>query len=175
MDTIWKEVMWSQFAATIDMLGEAIQACPAELWDAPLWQDPIMGSKFSQFWYVAYHTLFWLDLYLTGSQDGFLPPAPFDTNELDPQGVLPNGMFTRDELQSYLDHCHKKCKQTVEQLTDGKIRQLCYFSWRKEGLSFAELLVDNMRHVQEHGAQLNMFLGQQVNKTAHWLAGPKLE
>jgi hypothetical protein len=35
------------------------------------------------------------------------------------------------------------------------------FSWTKgKPMSFLELLLYNMRHVQEHVAQLNMFLGQ---------------
>jgi hypothetical protein len=55
-------------------------------------------------------------------------------------------------------------------LTDEKAHRLCLFPWKKTGLSYAELLVDNMRHVQEHGAQLNMFLGQQAGVSTRWLA-----
>ena len=50
------------------MLGNAIDACPDELW-----RDK---SRDPQFWYLAFHTLFYLDLYLFGSVDGFMPPAP---------------------------------------------------------------------------------------------------
>lgn len=35
--------------------------------------------------------------------------------------------------------------------------QLCIFGRRE--MSFAELLLYNMRHTQEHGAQLSLFLG----------------
>jgi len=28
----------------------------------------------------------------------------------------------------------------------------------------------NLRHVQEHGAQLRMFLGQQAGKSARWVS-----
>jgi len=35
------------------------------------------------------------------------------------------------------------------------------FPWGE--LCFAELLIDNMRHVQEHGAQLRMFLDSILN------------
>jgi hypothetical protein len=59
----------------------------------------------------------------------------------------------------------------IESLTDEKARQLCRFSWGE--LPFAELLLDNLRHVQEHGAQLNMFLGQQLVPSSRWLAKPK--
>lgn len=173
MDKIWNEVLWSQFGATIDMLGEAMQACPDELWTAPLWNDPVVGTKFSGYWYVAYHAVFWLDLYLSGSVDGFTPPAPFDLNELDAEGLLPNRVFTRAELQAYLAHCRGKCQEIIEQLTDENAHRLFYFTWRQAGLSYAELLLDNLRHVQEHATQLNMFLGQQRSVSTHWLNRPK--
>ncbi len=47
--------------------------------------------------------------------------------------------------------------------------RLCSFPWGE--LPFAELLLDNLRHVQEHGAQLRMFLGQQAGKSARWISG----
>ncbi len=173
MDEEWKKALWSQFGATIDMLGNAMHACPNDLWHAPMWQDPNIESGFAEFWYVAYHTLFWLDLYLSGSDEGFMPPAPFDNNELDGKGLLPKSKFTREELEFYMAHCRQKCHDTIMNLSDEKASQVYKFPWKKEGLSFAELLLDNMRHVQEHGAQLNMFLGQQAEMTTRWLAAPK--
>ena len=95
MDVIWKEALWSQFGATIDMLGNALRACPDELWTAHMWHDPAMQPEFSDFWYIAYHTLFWMDLYLSGTDEGFIPPEPFDLNELDPRGLLPDRLPTR--------------------------------------------------------------------------------
>jgi hypothetical protein len=40
--------------------------------------------------------------------------------------------------------------------------------WR--ALPFAELQLYNLRHVQEHGTQLRMFLGQQAEKDARWVS-----
>ena len=37
-------------------------------------------------------------------------------------------------------------------------------------LPFAELQLYNLRHVQEHGAQLRMFLGQQAGKSTRWVS-----
>jgi hypothetical protein len=173
MDTIWKEVILRQFTASIDMLGDALRACPSELWKAPMWNDPGMQPEFSEFWYVSYHTLFWLDLYLFGSIEGFSPPHPYTLDELDPRGLLPERVYTLVELQSYLAHCRQKCNDTIQNLTDEKVQKPCYFSWSKAGLPFAELLLDNMRHVQEHGAQLHMFLGQQAGISSKWIAQPR--
>jgi len=37
-------------------------------------------------------------------------------------------------------------------------------------LSFAELLLYNMRHVQHHAAQLNLILRQKVDSAPGWVA-----
>jgi hypothetical protein len=37
---------------------------------------------------------------------------------------------------------------------------MCRFSWGE--LPFGELLLYTMRHVQEHAAQLHLFLGQEA-------------
>ncbi|HRE46458.1 MAG TPA: hypothetical protein PLD47_01930 [Aggregatilineales bacterium] len=72
-----KTSIWEQFSASIEYLAGTIDAYPEELWRASLWTTSQTKPEFSQAWYVAYHTLFWLDLYLTGTEDGFLPPEPF--------------------------------------------------------------------------------------------------
>ena len=170
MDVLWKEVLRSQFGASMDMLGFAINDCPEELWQAKLWDDPNAPPGFSDFWYVAYHTLFWLDLYLSGAAEGFNPPASFDLNELVPEGVLPGRVFRKAELLAYLDHCRQEWAGILDGFTDKKAHQDCEFPWSKGKISFAELLLDNMRHVQEHGAQLRMFLGQQRSVNARWVS-----
>jgi hypothetical protein len=102
MDTILKTGIWEQFGASIDMLDNAVRACPDQLWCAPLWHKPKGKPEYAQFWYIAYQALFWLDLYLSGSTEGFAPPSPFTLDELDPAGLLPERPYTKGELQAYL-------------------------------------------------------------------------
>ena len=166
MDSIFKSALDQQFSATIDMLDNVLQACPEELWCVRLWDDQYIPAS-SEFWYIIYHTLFWLDLYLSGSVEGFVPPAPFNLDELNPEGIIPAEPYTKKELQTYLEHTRKKCHQTIETLTDEKAHQLCSFPWGE--VSFTGLLLDNMRHVQEHVAQLNMILGQKINWSPRWV------
>jgi hypothetical protein len=168
MDTTFRTAIGSQFGAAIDMLDNALRACPDELWRVRLWNDPSMPPEFSEFWYVAYHALFWLDLYLSGAVEGFTPPAPFTPDELDPAGLLPDRVYTKAELQAYLDHSRQKCHATIESLTDERASQRCKFAWGE--MSFAELLLDNMRHVQEHAAQLNLILGRKIASTPRWVS-----
>ena len=171
MDTTWRTSVWQQFGAAIDMLDDALRACPDTLWADRLWNKPSERPEYAQFWYIAYHTLFWLDLYLSGSVEGFAPPAPFTLDELDPAGLLPERQYTKDELQSYLNHGRQKCQAMIEALTDEKARQRCKFSWGE--ISYAELLLYNMRYVQEHAAQLNLILGQKIGSASDWVAEAK--
>jgi hypothetical protein len=168
MDAMWKEILWRQFGAALDMFENALNECSPELWGKRMW---VQYAEFSEFWYVAYHTLFWVDLYLSGTDEGFQPPAPFTLGELDPAGVLPPRQYSKDELLAYLVHCREKSRATIGALTDERARQVCKFPWGE--LCFAELLIDNLRHVQEHGAQLRMFLGQQRGFSPRWVAQAK--
>jgi hypothetical protein len=163
------EMLWHQFGAAIDMLGEAMSDCPDELWEESLWQDQPdqwVAAGFSTFWYLCYHTLFWLDLYLTGAEEGFAPPAPFDLVEMESGEILPR-VYTRAELSGYLATCRRRCQETIGAMTGEQAHRLCRFSWGE--VSFAELQLYNMRHVQEHGAQLRMFLGQHALKPTRWI------
>jgi len=167
---MWRTFLWRQFGAAIDMLENALRGCPDELWGERLWEDRSLPAL-SAYWYLAYHTLFWLDLYLSGSEEAFAPPAPFTLSELDPAGALPERVYTRAELSRYLAHTRQKCQATIESLTDEHAARL----WRGGGreLPFAELLLYNMRHVQEHAAQLNMFLGQRNASASGWISRAK--
>jgi hypothetical protein len=167
MNMPWRTIVWRQFGAAIDDLDNALHACPDELWRARLWEDPSERPEFSQFWYVVYHALFWLDLYLTGAEEGFVPPAPFTLIEQDEDGPLPARAYTRDELQAYLDDCRKKCQATIEALTDEAAERRCTFGWGE--VNFAELLLYNMRHVAGHAAQLNLLLGQKSVPAPNWV------
>lgn len=171
MEMTLRTIIWQQFGAAIDMLENALHACPDALWHDSLWNDRSMRPEFSAFWYVAFHSLFWLDFYLSGSLEGFAPPAPFTLDEMDPAGLLPERPYTRDEILIYLDYGRKKLQATTAALTDERGQQLCNFPWGE--VSFLELLLDNMRHVQEHAAQLNMYLGQKNGSTSGWVSKTK--
>jgi hypothetical protein len=160
MDIINKEMLWRQFSTALDSFSEALSDCPDELWERQLWEDESdqwVANGFSTYWYLCYHTIFWLDLYLTGAEEGFAPPAPFDLVEMEDNETLPR-VYSREELIQYLDTCRKNYQQTIEDLTTEQARRMCSFGWGD--VPYAELFLYVMRHVQEHAAQLHMFLGK---------------
>ena len=181
METTFRTALWRQFGAAIDMLENALVACPASLWNQRLWSAPSdhpLPPEYAAFWSITYHTLFWLDLYLTGSLEGFAPPAPFTLAEIDPEGVLPEQPYTKDELHGYLVYLRKKCQTTIAELSDEKAHQQFTFPWPGGmSMSFLELQLYTMRHVQEHAAQLSLFLGQHAipDEALDWVPWAKGE
>lgn len=155
-------MLWRQYRVAIDALEDALRKCPDELWEKQLWPDDSqqwVAKGFSKFWYIGYHTLFWLDLYLTGAEEGFAPPPPFDLVEMRDGEVLPR-TYSREELLGYLAVCRDRCQKAVETLTLEGATRTCRFPWGE--LPYAELQLYNLRHVQEHAAHLSMFIGQHV-------------
>jgi hypothetical protein len=158
-----KEVIWNQFGAAIEMLENAISACPENVWGNQI------GER--EFWYLTYHTLFWLDFYLSDTPVDFNPPKPFTLSEFDPKGALPDRVYTKEELLNYLDQSRKKCKKKIETLTDEFANRKFIFG--SINLPVIELLLYNMRHVQHHTAQLNLILRQKINSAPKWVKQSK--
>lgn len=152
------DALWMQFGAAIDALENAIRACPDKVWD-----DRTLKPEF---WYTAYHTLFWLDYYLADSPTGFSPPAPFGMEEMDPAGVLPERVYSQDELLRYLQHGRIKCRTLLAGLTP--VGAAARYISGKIDFSRVEILLYTMRHVQHHAGQLNLLLRQTVDAGSRW-------
>jgi DinB superfamily len=167
VDTFWKTILWQQFGAAIDMLENTVRACPNEIWSDPSKRPQWVSNDVVGFWYLVYHTLFFLDYNLSDSAKGFAPPLPFNLDELDPAGLLPARPYTKDELLPYVEHCRLKCRTVIEALTEERARQRCGFD--RPSLSVAELLLYTMRHTQHHVAQLNLILRQKTSSAPNWV------
>ena len=60
-----KDIIQSQYLASLEMLKSAITKCPESIW----------GNSVSrnQFWHVAYHAIFYTHLYLQPTEEDFTP------------------------------------------------------------------------------------------------------
>jgi hypothetical protein len=166
MNTLDNGMVWRQFSVAIDGLEAALRGCPDRLWEARLWEDEPdqwVARGFGAFWYLGYHTLFWLDLYLTGAEEGFAPPPPFDLVEMAEGETLPR-VYSRVELLGYLDLCRERTRATILALTPDAAQRVCVFPWGE--VPFGELLLYTLRHVVEHAAQLQMFAGRPAEHPA---------
>jgi len=162
MDAKLKEIIWQQYSAALDTLENAIATCPDELWGN--------RAKQPEFWYMAYHTLFFLDFYFSDSEEKFAPPAPFKLSELDPAGILPDRIYKKEELLTYLAYGSNKCRDYIKSLTDESNSKP---SVMRPAVTETELLLYTMRHVQHHAAQLNLILRQETNSAPGWVSRAK--
>ncbi len=132
-----------------------------------MWKDT-EDVRYGQFWFIASHTLMWLDRFMTGTPgtaQAFTPPAPFI------RGTLPEQPYTKNQVLYYLSACRSKCQSTIETMTDERAQQRCVFEWMEP--TFLELQLYCMRHVQEHAAQLGLVLGQRDIPGVDWIASAK--
>src|SRR5882757_5632895 len=104
-------LIWQQFGAAIDMLENAVTACPDRLWA----EEP----RFCQ---LAHHTLFFLVYYLSDDQpleSEYTPPPPFTKSEF--EDVPPVDYYHKDELLVYAGHGRERLRR---QLTENKPEEL---------------------------------------------------
>jgi uncharacterized damage-inducible protein DinB len=158
MIDFWRSAIRQQFHAAIDMLANAIDACPDAVWS---------GEPPRAFWYLAFHVLFFLDLYLSEDDETrFRPPPPFGRTEI--EDVLPERAYTKDELLGYVGHCRNRLDTVMAAMSDAWVVSPCPIPYR--AMSNGELLLYNMRHVQHHAAQLNLLLRQRTDSAPRWVS-----
>ena len=167
METWWSAALWRQYGAAIDMLENALVACPDGLWTERIWPETPpawLTPRLGEFWYVAFHAIVWLDIYLSGlPEEEFAPPAPFAQGELDSVQAAPARPYTREELRAYLAATRLAGEARLAALTEEQARRPVEYPWSKgRSMSYLELQLYNLRHVQEHTAQLSLFLGQRA-------------
>lgn len=170
-----KESLWKHFGASIDMLSNAIAACPDAYWHSN-----------RKFFYTAYHTTVFLDYYLTIPPNDFFPLLPYTLTmaALIPaeaiDDVVPDRMYSKEELVDYVKRCREKCRALITSLTPEKLKE----SWiagqgtmnldlsgqAALGYPVLEILLYNMKHVQHHVAQLNLLLRGQTNNVPDYVS-----
>lgn len=161
-----QESLWNQLGAGIDMLINVISNCPDNYF-----------TKNKRFYYVAYHSVIFLDYYLSIPPKDFSPALTFTIKEKDesfPESVgdmIPDRIYSRQELIGYLNQTRLKCKKIIDSLTDNEKLKTRFTEGNQEGdmdYSILEILLYNMRHTQHHIGQLNLMIRQDFNKHIEW-------
>jgi hypothetical protein len=168
MITHLKESLRKQFGASIDMLRNAIDHCPEELW-----------IRKKRFLFVSYHTLIFLEYYLTFPPVNFSPALSYTVNDdwekiegaLD--DLIPSKDYTKADVLDYLAHCRLKCYTLISSLDEARLNDRWIDDSGTKNYSVVEILLYNMRHVQHHAAQLNMMLRQEINDAPRWVSRAK--
>lgn len=142
-----KQVLTNQFEAALSMLRHAIAACPPEHFEGK-----IAGGTFR---WVAYHTLFYVDFYLSMSEE------KFERRELhqrgnEPRGGTLNNGLDQDEALAFLDLCHQKLLTAIAAETPESLAGPSGFPWYE--ITRGEFHLNNIRHIQHHTGALYAYL-----------------
>jgi len=148
-----KQVIQSQYLAALAMLKQVIEKCPQTVW-----YD--QNQKF-KFWSKAYHTIFFVHLYLQNSDKDFVEWEKHH----DPDGDIP---FTKDEVLEYLAFAEKQVADRVP-VTDLEAES--GFHWYP--VNKLELQFINIRHIQQHTGELYECLGTRENIELPWVGYSK--
>ena len=151
-----RDVVWRQFGGAIDMLENAMRACPEELWSD--------RERNPQVWAMVFHVVFFLDYYLADDYESFT--SPFGLTELDPAGVLPDRVLTKEEMQAYLEHGRARLRALLQR-EEAELERPRKFG-SVEG-TVLEGLLYSLRHVQHHTAMLNLILRQEIDDAPRWV------
>jgi hypothetical protein len=159
-----KEIIKSQYYASLEMLNQAIAKCPEPLWDYSNYKN--------KFWHIAYHALFYTHLYLQKDQQQFVPwskhrehyqylgKIPWPPHE-EPKIGTP---FSKDEVLEYLSFCRNEIETKVD-IVD--LTAESGFHWLP--FSKYELQLYSIRHIQHHTGQLFDRLRSQPNVELKWI------
>lgn len=179
MSNAWTNGLLQMFDVVLNDLEETLRACPEELWEASMWDvskdqgywrpepprlpsgelDPRGIQVHSQFWHVAYHTLFTLDWNFSERVPTWAPPPPFDKDDLD-AGRLPLHTYTREQLLGYLEFIYHKACDILGSLSDEDATRPTRAPIRGEHPPLATRLLNNLLHTAHHQGTLDTFLWQ---------------
>jgi len=156
-----KNAIISQYKASLAMLMDVMEKCPVDLWEDTTYE--------SAYWRIAYHTLFFTDLYLSKNEQEFIPWAKHvkGHNNLgwlspDKQPVVIIPVFSKADLKGYAETIFENIDLRVNNSDDEDSG----FSWLP--MKKPELHIYNIRHIHHHIGQLTERLHQYGISGINW-------
>jgi uncharacterized damage-inducible protein DinB len=159
-----RETLGLQYGAGLRMLGTSIEQCTPQTWQATVGRHP--------FWHVAYHVLFYTDLYLSENEERFQPQPFHRQSFFDPipwpasEQIPPEQPMDRPDLQGYVQICAAKVVAALDRETEQTLRGASGFSWLR--FPRAQLHLYNIRHLQHHTGQLTALLSARQGRAVDW-------
>lgn len=166
MIDIIKKSLWQQFGASIDMLINSVSGCP---------DDYFRENK--RYYYLAYHSVVFLDYYSSIPPSTFCPKLPFTIKPLEQRpkesigDMIPDKIYSKEEMLGYLQSTRSKCKKMIQSLTNEESLNLRFVEGNeKDDMDYPvlEILLYNLRHTQHHIGQLNLIIRQDLDNHLEW-------
>lgn len=142
-----KAALKSQYLAGLAMLRQAIERCPDDLW--------LSGEHPRNYWRIAYHTIFYTDLYLRTGEEAFVPwakhredvPCLWENPPVEEPYTKAETIQYLDEVVSNLDDCLA--------VLDLSAKETGFYWYPIPKLDHQMM---NLRHIQGHVGQLSELL-----------------
>ena len=152
-----------QYLATLAMLKQAIEDCPEHLWLDPQYTN--------RFWQIAYHSIFYIHLYLHAAEAEFQPWARHrkGANQLgerpsaSDEPTAPLEPYTRAEVLKYHALC---CDEVNTKVPSVPLDRESGFSWLP--FNRFEVHLYNLRHLAHHTGQLAGLLRTAAGQASPW-------
>lgn len=146
-----QNILIAQFEAALSMTKQRITVCPPEHFEGA-----IGDASFRQ---MAYHTLFWLDHYLTHHEDNFVM-SEFNIRGGDERRPILSDGLEQEDLLAYVEFCHQKILTSISAETEESLQAGSGFPsiFVRSKPTRGELYLYNLRHLQHHTAQLSTYL-----------------
>ena len=181
-----RDALVRRYDAALVRVEAALRDCPDEHWNGSLWHvprtdawvwpqpgtDPVPErtdesiQRFSAFWCVAYHCLWFLDYYLHVGNGPFESPAcarggPEELGfAADGAVAVPDQVWPREKLLAHAEHCRRRIHDVIPSTPDADLATRCPPGHPHAGRTFADLWIGNVSHVEEHGAQLARYVDE---------------
>lgn len=156
MENTLGQSVWRQFGASLDTFENGIKLCTPELWESNY-----------QVWYWTFHCMFFTDYYLSTDPTNFSPPAPFTMSEFE-RGKMPDRIYSKEEVLTYLEHCRKKGRDLLKDFDLEKANAPWVDQWKN--FTLLEIMIYNTRHIQHHAGQLNRILRDEIDNASPWVS-----
>jgi hypothetical protein len=134
------------------MLGSCVDECPGSAW-----LGPVGNWKCCQ---VAFHTLFFTDLYLgTGVKACTQQPFHDEHRRIfegyeELEDRPPVLEYEKTFIRAYLLHCLDKIPRALAEEDEASLAAPSPFKWLP--MTRAEVYACNIRHIQHHAGQLSL-------------------
>lgn len=147
------QLLTNQFEAALCMLNQCIAACPPEHWE-----EKIASGTFR---WVAYHTLFYCDLYLSPSAEAFELRELHHRGGDEREDEQCRGLEQAEAL-AYVALCREKLRTALATETLESLAGPSGFPWYQT--TRGDLHLINLRHIQHHTGALYAYL-RRVDKS----------
>ncbi len=157
--TLFLDICKQNYLALLKMVQQAIKLCPDDLWSRETNQP--------QFWQEVYHTLFYLDFYLSSKPKAHQSKFDFKENLAEKPSII----LSKDDISTYLKDVETKTNEVFNSLTTSEIEGKNSFWWT--GPTLGHRLIYNLRHSQHHMGKINEILKSNGIEASKWVINPE--